>query len=112
MGMTRSVQMLLASACVLLAEIYAPIHAPAADHLADLSGKADAFVTLREPGQFFERIPVRCDGPQPFRRSLRGRFLDPRPGSHHQYRRKGSRKLDGRVPPDPDGNHRPGWHDR
>jgi hypothetical protein len=52
MGMTRSVQMLVASACMLLAEIYAPIHALAADQLADLSGKAAAFVTLRSRDNF------------------------------------------------------------
>ena len=52
MGMTRSVQMLVTSVCMLLAEICAPIHALAADQLADLSGKAAAFVTLRSRDNF------------------------------------------------------------
>jgi hypothetical protein len=52
MGMMRSVQVLVASACMLLAGIYTPIHALAADQLADLSGKATAFVTLRSRDNF------------------------------------------------------------
>ena len=42
MSMTRSIQSLVASACVLLAEIYAPVPVGAVDQLADLGGKAAA----------------------------------------------------------------------
>jgi hypothetical protein len=52
MGLMRSVQVLVASACMLLAGIYTPIRALAADQLADLSGKATAFVTLRSRDNF------------------------------------------------------------
>ena len=52
MGMTRSIQILVGSACVLLAETYTPVHAVAADQLAELSGKASAFVTLRSRDNF------------------------------------------------------------
>ncbi|MBI4001163.1 MAG: hypothetical protein HY348_05200 [Nitrospira defluvii] len=52
MGMTRSIQILVGSACVLLAEAYAPVYALAVDQLADLSGKAAAFVTLRSRDNF------------------------------------------------------------
>ncbi len=52
MGMTRSILVLIGSACAMLAEAYAPVHAVAVDQLADLSGKAAAFVTLRSRDNF------------------------------------------------------------
>lgn len=52
MGMTRSIQVLVGSACALLAETYAPLPVAAADQLADLSGKAAAVVTLRARDNF------------------------------------------------------------
>lgn len=52
MSMTRSVQSLVASTCVLLAEIYAPVPVVAIDQLADLSGKASPIVTLRSRDNF------------------------------------------------------------
>lgn len=52
MRMTRSIQILVGSACILLAEAFAPVHASAVDQLADLTGKADAFVTLLSRDNF------------------------------------------------------------
>ena len=50
--MTRSIQILVGSACVLLTATQASLSALAADQLADLSGKATAFVTLRSRDNF------------------------------------------------------------
>jgi hypothetical protein len=50
--MTRSIQILVGSACLLLTEAFAPVHASAADQLADLTGKADALVTLLSRDNF------------------------------------------------------------
>jgi hypothetical protein len=52
MRMTQSTQILMASACVLLAESYAPVHVAAVDQLADLSGRATPIVTLRSRDNF------------------------------------------------------------
>lgn len=52
MSMSRSIQIMAASACVLLADIYAPVHVAAVDQLADLSGKVSPFVTLRSRDNF------------------------------------------------------------
>ena len=43
MRMTQSIQILVGSACILLVEAFAPVHASAVDQLADLTGKAAAF---------------------------------------------------------------------
>lgn len=52
MRMMRSTQILMASACLLLAEIYAPVQVAAVDQLTDLSGKATPIVTLRSRDNF------------------------------------------------------------
>jgi hypothetical protein len=52
MSMTRSIQILLGSACLLLTEAYAPVPVAAVDQLADLSGKATPIVTLRSRDNF------------------------------------------------------------
>lgn len=52
MSMTRSIQILLGSACLLLVEAYAPVPVSAVDQLADLSGKATPVVTLRGRDNF------------------------------------------------------------
>lgn len=52
MRMTQSIQILAGSACILLAEAFAPVHASAVDQLEDLTGKADAFVTLLSRDNF------------------------------------------------------------
>jgi hypothetical protein len=70
MSMTRSIQILMASACVLLAETFAPVHAVAADQLADLSGKATPIVTLRSRDNFSSEyrydVSVRNNSPDTF----------------------------------------------
>lgn len=69
--MTRSVQIMVASACALLT-VAAPTFpsALAADQLADLSGKATAFVTLRSRDNFSSEyrydVTVRNHSPDTF----------------------------------------------
>ncbi|HVG01517.1 MAG TPA: hypothetical protein VM842_01450 [Nitrospira sp.] len=52
MNMTRSIQTMVVTTCVLLAEIYAPVHVAAVDQVADLSGRVSPFVTLRSRDNF------------------------------------------------------------
>lgn len=70
MGMTRSIQLLVGSACVLLAEAYVPAFVLAADQLADLSGRATPIVTLRSRDNFSSEyrydVSVRNHSPDTF----------------------------------------------
>ncbi len=52
MSMTRFLRIVVAGACISLAESYAPIQAVAVDQLADLSGKVTPIVTLRGRDNF------------------------------------------------------------
>lgn len=52
MRMTRSIQILAGTAGLLLAEASIPAYAPAVEQLADLTGKAAAFITLRSRDNF------------------------------------------------------------
>ena len=51
MNMSRSISTLVATSCVLLTELYAPVHV-VAEQLADLSGKVSPIVTLRSRDNF------------------------------------------------------------
>jgi hypothetical protein len=68
--MTQSIQILVGSACILLVEAFAPVHASAVDQLADLTGKAAASVTLLSrdnfSSEYLYNVTVRNDSADPF----------------------------------------------
>lgn len=70
MGNTRSIQLLVGSVCLMLAETCTPLVAVAAEPLTDLTGKAAAFVTLRSRDNFSSEyrydVTVRNNSADPF----------------------------------------------